>query len=100
LDRTFRIFGRPTCKVCKDAKGKVDYFLNRWKVGAPVVYYNVDMPEGMAEGAWYDVVDIPTILLEEGDTVVKRWALIPPRLEELKNLFGAADDGQPIPEGA
>jgi thiol-disulfide isomerase/thioredoxin len=88
---TFRVFGRKTCPYCQKAKEKVEYFLNRWNVKAPVVYHDVDVPEGMAEGAWYDVYEIPTVVLEDEDQVVQRWLKTPPLLQELKNLFRISD---------
>ena len=91
LEKTFKFFGRKTCDVCFKAKGKIEYFIKRWNVGAPLVYYDVDQPEGMAEGAWYDVADIPTIVLEEGESILGRWKEKPPRLHELFGLFGIND---------
>jgi hypothetical protein len=91
LEKTFKFFGRKTCDVCHKARGKIEYFINRWSVAAPLVYIDVDQPEGMAEGAWYDVADIPTIVLEEGDNIVGRWKEKPPRLNELIGLFGIND---------
>jgi thiol-disulfide isomerase/thioredoxin len=88
---TFRVFGRKTCPYCQKAREKVEYFLNRWNVKAPVVYYDVDVPEGMAEGAWYDVYEIPTVLLEDEDQIVQRWLKTPPLLQELKKLFRISD---------
>jgi len=88
LEKSFKFFGRKTCDVCHKAKGKIEYFINRWNVAAPLVYYDVDQPEGMAEGAWYDVADIPTIVLEEGENIIGRWKEKPPLLQELRDIFG------------
>ena len=97
---TFRVFGRKTCPYCQKAKEKVEYFLNRWDVKAPVVYYDVDVPEGMAEGAWYDVYEIPTVVLEDEDQIVQRWLKTPPLLQELKKLFRIPDTaGDEAPVG-
>lgn len=100
MERRFRFFGRQTCDACKKAKGKIEYFRNRWHVAAPVIYYDVDQPEGMAEGAWYDVADIPTVLLEEGDRIVGRWKEKPPLLAELRTLFGITEVGELTAEEA
>lgn len=91
MSRTFRFFGRKTCKACQQAQGKIEYFRQRWGVTAPVIYYDVDQPAGMAEGAWYDVAEIPTIILEENDEIVGRWEEKPPRLGELLAIFGIRD---------
>jgi hypothetical protein len=45
----------------------------------------------MAEGAWYDVYEIPTVLLEDEDQIVQRWLKTPPLLQELKKLFRISD---------
>jgi hypothetical protein len=92
------VFGRKTCKWCKPALGKVEHFVNHRQVPAQVTYYDIDLPEGMAEGAWYDVVETPTIVLEEGETIIRRWLKIPPRLEELAELFNLP--GRPAREVA
>lgn len=98
MERQFKLFGRKTCEVCRKVKGKVEYFLNRWHVTTPLVCYDVDEPEGMAEGAWYDVVEIPTVVLEEGEKIIGRWQEKPPLLQELRTIFGISDTGQPVPE--
>ena len=87
MSRTFKIFGKKTCRFCPGARHKVEYFVERWHIDAPVVYYDLDAPEGMTEGAWYDVYETPTVVLEEGETVVKRWVKIPPRYSELFPMF-------------
>lgn len=98
LERVFVLFGRETCDACKQARGKLEYFVNRWHMDVPIVYYDVDQPEGMTESAWHDVTDIPTVILREGGTETRRWKLYPPRLSELCELFQAQDDGQALPE--
>ena len=99
MNRTFRVFGRKTCPYCQKAKEKVEYFINRWQVGTPVLYHDVDVPDGMTEGAWYDVYEIPTVLLEEGDQVIRRWLKTPPLLQELKGLFNINDTAGDEPSG-
>jgi hypothetical protein len=92
LKRIFRFFGRAKCEACHKAKGKVEYFLNRWHVAAPLVCYDVDAPEGMAEGAWYDVAEVPTVILEDGEQIIGRWKEKPPLLQDLKTLFDITDN--------
>ena len=102
MSRTFKVFGKKTCPFCPKARAKVEYFVKRWKVDAPVVYYDIDVPEGMAEGAWYDVFETPTIVLEESGAILKRWVKFPPLFQELKPMFtinDAATD-ETVPETA
>jgi thiol-disulfide isomerase/thioredoxin len=102
VNRTFKVFGKKTCPHCPKARAKVEYFVKRWKVDAPIIYYDIDIPEGMAEGAWYDVVETPTVVLEEGENTLKRWVKFPPRFGELKPMFNIADAGtdETVPEPA
>ena len=60
-----KVFGRPTCQVCKQAIEKIDYFLGKWeyRTHVPVRYFDMDTVDGLAEGAFYEVSDIPTVVL-------------------------------------
>jgi hypothetical protein len=43
--------------------------------------------DGLAEGAFNDVSDIPTIVLEKSGKELNRWTKIPPTFDELKTIF-------------
>uniref|UniRef100_A0A7C6EGT0 Thioredoxin n=1 Tax=candidate division WOR-3 bacterium TaxID=2052148 RepID=A0A7C6EGT0_UNCW3 len=76
------IFGKQTCPVCKDAYEKFCYFKEKKGFDAPIEYVDMDTVDGMAEGAFYEVSDIPTIIIFEDENEVVRWAKKPPVSEE------------------
>ncbi|MEW6685871.1 MAG: hypothetical protein AB1393_06660 [Candidatus Edwardsbacteria bacterium] len=81
-----KIFGKNTCPVCKQTKDKFEYFLKHWGYEGkiPLHYYNLDTVEGLAEGAYYEVSEIPTIVLEDQEKEITRWTKKPPVSTELK----------------
>ncbi len=76
------IFGRSTCPVCKDVLHKFHYFKEKTKFEPTIEYLNMDEVEGLTEGAYYEVSDIPTILILENGNELKRWIKNPPVSEE------------------
>lgn len=76
------IFGRQTCPVCKEVYNKLSYFKEKEKFDAEIVYFDIDNVDGLAEGAFYEVGDIPTVLVVDGDKELARWARIPPMSAE------------------
>ncbi|MEO0095144.1 MAG: thioredoxin family protein [candidate division WOR-3 bacterium] len=76
------IFGRQNCPVCKDAYEKFCYFKEKKGFKASVKYFDIDTVEGMAEGAFYEISDIPTIIIFEDDQEIVRWSKKPPVSEE------------------
>jgi len=81
-----RIFGKETCSLCQSAKKKISFFLAHWNCQdkIEVTYYNLDNPDGLAEGAFYDVGKIPTTILEKNGEIIKKWEGTVPLSEELK----------------
>lgn len=82
------VFGRKECDACRAAVEKIEYFTKRWKRDdVAIEYIDMDTPDGLAEGAYRDVYDIPTVILErEGDEVV-RWVKTVPVSQEFRKYF-------------
>lgn len=82
------VFGRKECDACKAAVEKIEYFTRKWKRDdVAIEYIDMDTPDGLAEGAYRDVYDIPTVILErEGDEVV-RWVKTVPVSQEFRKYF-------------
>lgn len=82
------VFGRKECDACRAAVEKIEYFTKKWKRGdVAIEYIDMDTPDGLAEGAYRDVYDIPTVILErEGDEVV-RWVKAVPVSQEFRKYF-------------
>jgi hypothetical protein len=95
-----KVFGRPSCQVCKQAIEKIDYFLDKWKYTeqVPVNYFDMDTMDGLAEGAFYEVSDIPTVVLEEKKDELDRWVKRPPLSKELKPHLDKAFKGEAGPD--
>lgn len=71
-----KIFGKPTCPVCKEMLKKFHIFLPKWGVGdkVEVLYYDLDTPDGLTEAAYYNALDVPVIIIEDEEKEVARWS--------------------------
>lgn len=76
------VFGRPSCPVCKEALHKINYFRDKGKFQAEIKYYDMDTVAGLSEGAFYEVADIPTIVIFSENEELARWVKRPPISEE------------------
>lgn len=81
------IFGKKDCPACRQAKEKVEYYLARWQVDIPLEYYDMETTDGLALGAYHDIIEVPTVLAEEDGKELGRWVKFPPLSEELKTLI-------------
>ena len=81
------IFGRRDCSACKKAKEKVEYYLAKWRVEIPLEYCDMETVEGLALGAFHDVAEVPTVVLEKQGKELRRWVKFPPLSEELKGFL-------------
>jgi hypothetical protein len=83
-------FVKEDCGACKNAKKKVDFFLEKWgasdSVDTEVVSLSTE--DGLVEAAMREVAEIPTIVLEDGGNEVARWTKTPPLSEELRGRLG------------
>ena len=80
------VFGKRGCSACQQAKAKVEYYLAKWQVDIPLEYCDLETVDGLALGAFHDVVEIPTVLLEAAGRELRRWVRFPPRSDELYEL--------------
>ena len=85
---SIKVFGKPNCAKCKTTKNKLEFFLPKWNVSNQVkmYFYDMDTVEGLAEGAFYDVGNIPTTLVEKDGKEIKRWELVVPPSKEVEVL--------------
>ena len=83
------VFGKQECEACKAAVEKVTYFSEKWgKTDQTAIdFVDVETPDGLAEGAYRDVYDIPTVILQDGDEEVARWIKQVPLSQEFKRYF-------------
>lgn len=76
------IFGKPTCPVCKEAYEKIKYFKEKKNFDAEIKYFNMESVDGLTEGAFYEVSDVPTIIILDNKEELARWTKKPPISEE------------------
>jgi len=76
------IFGKPTCPVCKDARRKVKYFKKKKNINADILYYDMETIDGLTEGAFNEVSDVPTVIIIDNKKELVRWIKKPPVSEE------------------
>jgi len=69
------IFGKQGCAKCDTTKRKLSHLLGRWELDKKValIFHDMDTLEGRAEGAFYDVLNIPMTMIETGEVRVSRW---------------------------
>lgn len=76
------VFGKTDCSVCKDTREKLMYFKEKNKFDAPITYYDMETLEGLTEGAYREVSDIPTVIILDDSQELARWVKKPPISEE------------------
>ena len=83
------VFGRQDCDACKAALEKVTYFSKKWgkSESTSIDLIDMDTPDGLAEGAYRDVYDIPTVILEEEGKELARWVRKVPASSEFRGYF-------------
>ena len=69
------VFGKQGCARCESTRKKLDFFISRWDLLKKVslVFHDMDTFEGRAEGAFYDVEDVPATIVMNDDRKVARW---------------------------
>lgn len=86
------IYGKQDCKLCESAKQKVQRFLRKWQLSdsVGVVFRDVGTEDGAAEGDFFDVFEVPSILLKgDRDSVIARWDGQAPPSDELHRRLSA-----------
>jgi glutaredoxin len=82
------VFGKRECDACRAAVEKIEYFTRKWKRDdVSVEYIDMDTPDGLAEGAYRDVYDIPTVILDREGDEVARWVKTVPLSREFRKYF-------------
>ncbi len=76
------MFGKPDCSVCKDTHEKLKYFREKNKFDAQIKYFDMETVDGLTEGAYHEVSDIPTVIIFDDNKELVRWVKKPPVSEE------------------
>ncbi len=86
------IYGKQDCELCESAKKKVAHFLEKWRMNdaVQVVFHDMETVEGAAQGDFFDVFEVPTVLLkQDADSVLARWDGQVPPSDELQRRLSA-----------
>ncbi|MFH2138622.1 MAG: thioredoxin family protein [Candidatus Omnitrophota bacterium] len=81
-----KIFGKNNCAKCETTKNKVRHFVTKWEADdkVDIVFHDMDTIDGMAEGAYHDVLQIPTTIIEKEEKVLDRWDGEVPHSDKIK----------------
>jgi hypothetical protein len=84
-----KIFGKKNCAKCETTKNKFNHFIEKHKLHdiAMFEFFDMDTADGLAEGAFNDVLKIPTTLIENKQAVLARWDGEVPKTEDFENYF-------------
>ena len=89
VDVRIRLFSRKQCPNCIVAKEMLSKFVENQKLQGlvKVEHYDLDTVDGLAEGAYWDVISVPTTIVIRGDDVVARWDGVVPKEEEIEKVI-------------
>jgi len=83
------VFGKQNCALCRTTKNKLEHFLKRWQLDHEVemVFCDLETVDGRAEGAFYDVNQIPVTIVEFDGRPVARWDGQVPNSEDVRSVL-------------
>jgi glutaredoxin len=83
------IFGKQGCARCQATKRKLSHFLEKWGHAEKIEFAFVDMEtvDGMAEGAFQDVTEVPTTIIWDRGGALVRWEGEVPPSEDVKRII-------------
>jgi len=84
-----KIFGKNNCAKCDTTKNKIKHFITKWEVDSKVevTFHDMETVDGMAEGAYHDVLQIPTTIVEKDEEILERWDGEVPQSNRIKELI-------------
>jgi len=84
-----KVFGKDGCAKCETTKNKLKHFIAKWDVKEKVDldFHDMGTIDGMAEGAYNDVLQIPTTIIEKNNEILARWDGEVPNSEEVKEYL-------------
>ncbi len=85
--KELKLFGKKGCAKCESTKNKIEHLKKEISQNFSFDYYDLDTLDGLTEGSYYGVYQIPTTIIVENGIVVKRWEGIIPPTEELLEIL-------------
>jgi glutaredoxin len=84
---SIKIFTKAECPKCPAAK-EIGGILQQ--EGLQVNYYDLETPDGLAEGAFYSVLSTPTIIIEDtNEKILAGWRGSVPTIQEIQGVIRA-----------
>jgi len=70
-----KVFGKQGCDACKQMREKMEHRIEKWGWREKVLLDYIDMStvDGMAEGAFNDVFQVPTVIVENEGSLIARY---------------------------
>ncbi len=83
------VFGKQDCGKCKSTQHKVQHLIRKFGLEGRVrlAFIDMDTVDGMAEGAFHDVHQIPTTIIRDDGRALARWDGEVPDSADLKRYF-------------
>ncbi len=87
-----QVFGKEECGKCTSTKNKVNHFISKMGIEEKVslTFFDMETVDGMAEGAFRDVVDIPVTIVQDSGVDLARWDGEIPDSDALKAQLATA----------
>lgn len=80
-----KIFTKAKCPRCPGVK---EMEIELKKEGVPVLHYDLDTIEGLAEASFYSILSTPSLIIEdEEEREVISWRGVVPTLQEVKQYL-------------
>ncbi len=69
------VFGKQGCSACEQMHDKMVHYVEKWGLNGKISVNYIDMEtvDGMAEGAFHDILQVPTVILEKDGKSVARY---------------------------
>ena len=79
-----KVFGKQNCAKCETTKNKINHYLKKNNASADTLleFHDLDTIDGMTEGAYHDVLNIPTTIIEKDENILMRWDGEVPKTED------------------
>ena len=88
------IFGKTGCARCESTKNKVTHLIGKWGFTETVGinFVDLDTVDGLAEGSFYDVFEVPVTIIRRNDRQLARWDGIVPTSHDLRNSLESTSE--------
>jgi len=93
-----KIFGKTGCARCQTTVHKVAHIVKKLKLSSRIAVSVIDMDsvEGMAEGMFNEVREIPTTIISDAGKPLARWDGKIPTSSELRRILMPEAEGENV----